>query len=348
MLVEPINPQRMSSAWLTEVLRDQGVLRVGVRVTAFQVIDAQASKTADTMIVRLWYDDSDPSLPARLFIKLTHPGLEWARREVEFYQTMAAVKRTAETPFVRCYGAWTNAAGQACLLLDDLTQTHFTPARNVLPSASHAEQAVVTLARAHAFWWEKPPLGQRPTTDILDGMSDSRSQGVRAYAEFMGSEVTPTRLNTYLRMVSNWPLSTRRQRVLAGCGLTLIHRDAHPWNFLYPFDPARPAYLIDWQSWRVSSATNDVAYFLTAYWEPGERRQAEDALRHLYFDTLTKMGVQNYTWSDFEYDYRASVIRSAVMLLGGWHADRGNDRRIQRVMSAFDDWQCETLLPATS
>lgn len=341
---EPINPRHITSAWLTEVLRDQGLLRVGGRVTAFQIVNSMLSKVATSLIVRVWYDDSSIDMPSRYFLKITHPDFAYGACEVEFYEAVNDIGWTPKSPFVHCYAAWTNAFGQACLLLDDLSQSHFTPAKNVMPSEQHTQQAIRTLAQAHAYWWERTPSGQKPNTDYLDNMGAGRLKSMQAYAEFMGSEVPTARLKTYERIVMTWPLPNRRKRAMAGSALTLIHRDAHPWNFLYAFNPAHQAYLIDWQSWRVGTATNDLAYLLAAFWEPKERRQIEQSMMQLYYETLVKSGVNNYTWDEFWEDYRASIIRSAVMLVGGWNASRGKDRRIQRVMSAFDDWECEDLL----
>jgi hypothetical protein len=339
---EPIDPHHISSAWLTEVLRDQGLLRIGGRVTSFQIVNARPSKVATCLIVRVWYDDPSIDLPTRFFLKITHPEFQHGMCEVEFYQAASEISTAAPSPFVRCYAAWTNAFGQACLLLDDLSQSHFTPAKTVMPSEQHTQQAVRTLAQAHAFWWERIPLTPRTSTDLLDNVGEGRLKSMHAYAEFMGSEVPTARYKTYERILTTWPLPNRRKRAL-----TLIHRDAHPWNFLYAFDPSQQGYLIDWQSWRIGTATNDLAYLLAAFWEPKERREIEQSMMRLYYDTLVASGVSNYTWDEFWDDYRASIIRSAVMLVGGWNANRGKDRRIQRVMSAFDDWECENLL-ATS
>ena len=341
---EPIDPRQISSAWLTEVLRDQGLLRVGGRVTAFQIGNATLSKVASSLFIRVWYDDSTLGLPSRFFLKITHPNFSHGACEVEFYQALNEQGSVAESPFVRCYAAWTNAFGQACLLLDDLSQTHFTPAKNVMPSVQHTQQAIRALAQSHAYWWERTPLGQKPNTDFLDNMGEGRLKSVQAYAEFMGSEVPSARYKTFERIVMSWPLANRRKRAVAGSALTLIHRDVHPWNFLYPFNPSQPTYLIDWQSWRFGTATNDLAYLLAAFWEPKERRQIEQSMMQLYYDTLVASGVGNYAWDDFWADYRASIIRTAVQLVGGWNVSRGKDRRIQRVMSAFDDWECEDLL----
>src|SRR5689334_6623963 len=99
---EPIDPRHITSTWLTEVLRDQGLLRVGGRVTAFQVGNAMFSKVATSLIVRVWYDDSTVDLPTRFFLKITHPGFANGECEVEFYEAVNEQTGAAKSPFVRC------------------------------------------------------------------------------------------------------------------------------------------------------------------------------------------------------------------------------------------------------
>lgn len=55
----------------------------------------------------------------------------------------------------------------------------------------------------------------------------------------------------------------RHQRLIGGQGVTLVHRDTHLLNILYPNQPQTDAVrLVDWQSWWVDTGTNDLAYMM--------------------------------------------------------------------------------------
>ena len=67
-------------------------------------------------------------------------------------------------------------------------------------------------------------------------------------------------------VASAWP-RRRRDRVIRAQGVTIVHRDPHPLNLLYPLDSAsRSVKLIDWQSWRVDTGTDDLDYLMAFHY----------------------------------------------------------------------------------
>jgi hypothetical protein len=53
------------------------------------------------------------------------------------------------------------------------------------------------------------------------------------------------------------------------------------------------AYIIDWQCWRIDTATDDLAYMIALHWFPERRRALERDLLKNYHEAL-KVGVKNY------------------------------------------------------
>lgn len=86
--------------------------------------------------------------------------------------------------------------------------------------------------------------------------------------------------------------------------LTIIHGDAHSWNFLFPRSGSGPAYLIDWQLWHVDVGARDLAFFMALHWYPNRRRELEASLIERYHEALLAYGIANYSLDDLWLDYR--------------------------------------------
>ncbi len=120
-------------------------------------------------------------------------------------------------------------------------------------------------------------------------------------------------------------------------------------QFLYPYDETgNTVRIVDWQSWRVDTGTDDLAYMMACHWYPGYRRSLERSLVKRYYERLLAGGVKNYSWEECWYDYRASVIRCLFFLLGSWTPKRPVSLwfdRLENGLLAFEDLSCAELLP---
>ena len=97
-----------------------------------------------------------------------------------------------------------------------------------------------------------------------------------------------------------------------------MNRDTHAANFLYPRYPERDRVrIVDWQSWRVDTGTDDLAYMIAAHWYPERRARLEKLLLQRYQQRLREHGIA-YSWEECWQDYKASVIRVLFSLVGGW------------------------------
>jgi hypothetical protein len=110
-------------------------------------------------------DGTSYALPRNLFLKLANPEFPHnSEHETIFYQRLIPLMQRAEWPagfpFARCLdAAWSPELKLSHLLLEDLTETHFTVDQPMPPSQAAAERLIDAYAAFHAFWWEHPSLG---------------------------------------------------------------------------------------------------------------------------------------------------------------------------------------------
>jgi hypothetical protein len=220
------------------------------------------------------------------------------------------------------------------------------------PSKRLGELVIDAYASFHAFWWEHAWLGQRVgewlTEAAIDGAIKTAQMKLADFVRTAGNELKPAQYNVLDAVVAGWP-ARRRQRVVAGMGVTLVHRDPHPLNFLYPYDSEQHTVkLIDWQSWRVDTGTDDLAYLMACHWPLAEIESVESELVQRYHQQLVEQGVKHYSWEDCQYDYRASIIRCLFFLMVAWSPTQWANRvwwdRIQHGLAAFERWRCAEVL----
>lgn len=215
-----------------------------------------------------------------------------------------------------------------------------------------AVQYTDAFAQLHAFWWEHPKLGQtfgeKQTQERIIQFLNSAQARLNDFVNFMGERLTKTQQIILQAVVSTWP-ARRKERLIQGQGITLVHRDPHPLNLLYSYevDNARVK-LIDWQSWRVDTGTDDLAYYIACHRPFEVREKIESPLIQRYHQQLLHFGVENYTWDECWYDYRASVIRCLFFLIGAWSPIQWQRgwwwAKITQGMEVFEHLNCMELL----
>lgn len=351
---------QVSPEWLTRVLRKKGVLPQG-QVTA--VAKKPSQPTLTSLIVRLEasYSDGAPtSAPARLFLKMAKPDFDAAlsstlgKTEVEFYITVADAMSDPST--VRCYDAvYAPETGKSHLLLADVTDTHFQTEWPLPPTQQHCEQVMECVAKFHAFWWEHPRLGKDigtlPTDKALKESIGDAERKVHDFIDFLGDRLSVNRRQVYEKVLAGLPrlLSHHRgARLTARKTCTLVHGDAHFWNFLYPHDADKDkVHLIDWQGWGIGIGTDDLAYMIALHWYPERRWVMERALISRYHHELLRHGVANYAWRECWFDYRVSAMMNLFIPVWQWSVKIPAAvwwSHLERAMWAFDDLGCAELL----
>ena len=346
-LDEGLTPER-----LTEAMRGAGALD-GARVAEVVVESARTTLISTIERLRLRYAGGDG--PATLIRKQPRGDIDPTLRailgrEVAFYAKVAPATPPGRLP--RCYGIAGAEGGPRSLLLEDLTDSHTIVGEWPLPpTLEQCDRIMDTYAAFHAQWWDDPRLGESIGAwwDVSGEFERHRldfSKRLPAFADRLGDRLAPERLAIYERLLEAWPRLLTRYNTHRG--LTLVHGDAHVWNAMHPRDPAQDSIrLIDWDGWRIDTATDDLAYMMALHWYPDRRRRFERRLLERYHATLVGHGVRDYPFAALLDDYRQSVAWQITTPV--WQASfRLNPAvwwgHLEHGMLAFDDWNCRPLL----
>ncbi len=320
--------------------------------------------------------------PAQLLLKLPRrwPGQNAAfhilgrAHEVYFYTHLAPSPAMASVPVVRCFDAThnprtlgatatqeaqeTQETPDAHVLVEDLSGTHWQTEPPLPPSEALCGEAVSCLARLHAAWWESGRLspGGDVASYLASQVETARALGVGnvrgaaaspipGFLDFLGDRLSPARRRVYERVFAfGSALAARQERGPR----TVLHGDPHWWNFLYPRDPSRDTTrILDWGSWRVGPATNDLAYMLALQWFPERRRRLERPLLERYHEGLAAGSVDRYSWDELWHDYRVSVLWGLTKVARCWAEGWPTELwwgHLERVLLAYEDLDCEELL----
>ena len=339
-----MEPRLPTAATLSEWLRRSGTLRSGDVAHVHIDLTHTTEISKLVFLIATYSPDAPPDLPRRLVVKspLVQPS---SYSESEFYREVAPM--LASPPLAACHAVVDDGSG--IIVLEDLRATHDHPPWPIPPSREQSEAAIDVLARVHAAYWEAPTLGKtigRPNTvESLTSMVQSIVTNLSPFMDAFGDALTAGARQVYERVFSSslkpW------LRLTDSRALTIIHGDAHTWNFLFPRSGSGAAYLIDWQLWHIDVGARDLAYFMALHWYPGRRRELELPLLRRYYEALLARGVANYTFDDLLLDYRRCVVRNLTIPIILWSRGMKPEawwHRLECALSAYNDLECEELL----
>ncbi len=312
----------VTPAWLTNVLHRHACSPHTVQhIHVTRIHDEQLHSISYQFTV-LWSPDAPDTLPTRFFLKLprhpdtdanTHPP---GAHEVAMYQFLAAHQHAL--PVIRCYDAvYDTRQRRYHLLLADLSHSHHQPTWHLAIDEVYVRQTITCLAQVHAYWWERPdechPFAVLPTANRVAQDIEQIQAALPRFFAAVGAQFTPEDRQIYAQLVTVAPRLWARR--LAPSHPTLVHGDAHYWNFLYPQnDTIQTTYILDWQQQHIDWGVSDLAYLLVLRY-PHRTRANEYQLVQHYHATLTQHGVTEYAWSACWHDYRrAAVVRRVSTL----------------------------------
>jgi Ecdysteroid kinase-like family len=347
-------PKAAQAELLTDALRRSGVLG-DARVCDVAVASSRPTLLSQITRLRLTYDSAAPDAPATVILKTGLPeraGDRWnaGRQEVAFYAQVASAMPARLVP--RCFEAHWDADTNAWrLLLEDLTDTHVIATTWPLPpTMEQCESILRARARFHAAWWDDPRLGTEVGT-WLDSEAMARqlqtfAEKFASFVDRVGDRLPRERRDLYERLLAAAPRLNARYH--SHRNLTIIHGDAHVWNSFLPRDgEGGDVRLFDWDTWRIDTGTDDLAYMMAMHWYPDHRRRAERALLDRYHATLVEHGVRGYDRGAIDDDYRLSalwlittpVFQASVSIppVIWWN-------NLERIWLAVDDLGCRDLL----
>jgi thiamine kinase-like enzyme len=355
-MVEAItNEEQITPGWLTKRLWQNGHLTRG----EVSKLSLNYFKTIFSHIYRLeptYSTDAVPALPSKLLLKIPFPdndtSLKMGKDEVAVYQ--AITRAMSNPPTVRCFDAvYLPESRGSYLLLEDLSDTHYHSETPLPPSERHYELCVEALAHFHAFWWEHPDLGTK-IGELFDAISlheliAQLKDALSGFIDFLGDRLSPLRRRAYENAIA-FVARFWGHRLTSVKRNTLIHGDAHHWNFLHPKETKRGrALLIDLAtSNRIRPPTNDLAYMMALQWFPERRAIMERSLLRHYHAALLSRGVKDYSWEDCWLDYRYSVITQLFTPVLQWAGKQIPTivwwLNFERISEAYKDLGCDELV----
>jgi hypothetical protein len=336
----------LTAETLTHWLHDAGTLPRGA-VTDMRIeLDIEAPISRLIFLTAAYSAEAPADLPRSLVVKSPHIRPSNGNSEGQFYRQLAPA--IGIPPLVRCLAAIEDT-DTGTLVLEDLRATHDHPPWPLPPSRHDCEIALDALARVHAQWWEAPTLGHgvgKPhSTESLTTMVQDIAAHLPAFSDALGDAFTVEGRNVYERVFSSslkpW-LRLTDQR-----SLTIIHGDAHTWNFLFPRSGEGPAFLIDWQLWHVDVGARDLAYLMALHWYPGRRREFERPLVRHYHEGLLAQGCEDYSFDELWLDYRRCAVRNLTIPMLYWRRGmkpEGWWPRLECALAAYRDLECDELL----
>ena len=310
----------LTTTWLTDVLRDKGVLDCG-HVTDVTEASTNHQASLNYFLNVSYSADAPVSAPKTLFLKLSRPErLPLTASEVEYYTKIVAQTPLKITPI--CYSAeYDSEKGAYHILLEDVSATHTGLSLSYPPVTAHALAMAKTLARLHAYWWEKPTLNtvsDLPTEAVIQRYLDACLPGLLPMFDFLGDRITDQQKHLITTLTEQYPrwMLARTQRTPSY--LTLIHGDCHNANWLLPKTDGDP-YLVDRQpfDWSLTCwlGASDLSYMMVHWWYPKYRERVEESVLRTYHAELLAQGVSDYSWQQLRDDYRLCAIQSLYVPL---------------------------------
>ena len=345
-------PNAADAEHLTGTLRRCGVLGDG-RVRDVVVESSRPTLLSRIIRLRLTYEGAVDA-PSSLILKTGLPDRagslsEGGRREVEFYNQIAAAMPARVVP--RCFeAAWDLDTKAWHLLLEDLANSHVIATTWPLPpTMEQCERILHALACLHAAWWDDPRLGVSVgawlDADAMNQQLKNLADRVKSFIDRLGDRLSRDRRDLYERFLDAAPRLVARYH--SHRNVSIVHGDAHVWNFFLPRDGGEDVRLFDWDAWRIGVASGDLAYMMATHWYPERRRRMERPLLDHYHAVLVANGVQGYDRRALDDDYRLSTLwqimtpvwQSAIDLppVIWWS-------HLERIMLAVDDLGCRDLL----
>ncbi|MCP3474285.1 ecdysteroid 22-kinase family protein [Bradyrhizobium sp. CCGUVB1N3] len=347
-------PAVTDATYLTGALRKAGALDRGA-VREVKVLSSRDTILSHITRLGLRYVGESNGAPQSLILKTAHAEFgknvpNAGRQEVAFYTKLAPSMPAQLVP--RCFdGNFDEESFAWHLLLEDLTDSHeIATAWPLPPSRDHATAIVTSLARMHAVWWDHGRLGETVgtwmSTDDTARLMETFAGHYDRFADLLGDRLSEERRLLYRRFIEQ---SGRLfQRYHSRRNVTIVHGDAHTWNFLLPraavTDTVR---IFDFDQWRISAPTSDLAYMMALQWYPETRQVLERPLLDTYYDTLIAHGVADYSRDALHRDYRLSVLWQITSAVWQWSVNIPPViwwNNLQRVLMAVDDLGCEEFL----
>jgi len=313
----PASLSELSPAWLTEALRESGILPNGT-VSSVSLTPITKWNVASVSRIELGYDSSTPPhAPASMFAKLRaepDPLADVFPGEVAFYRSC----RQAGLPVPDCYVAINDDhAGRSLLLLEDLSESHEVLFWPEIPPLQRVHLALGSLACVHAHYWLEHPSSVRLEADKLNAQIPRIEAELEPHiGEFLAAMSTQGKAGELRLFERLYPQlrTIKLQRAMRWCPLTRVHGDPHFWNILFPRNPESPdCRLFDWEDWRYDNAGSDVALVVHIFTGDSFDAEVRDSLLQHHHTALSTALGSVLDWQNYLDDIRYGHLQNLVV-----------------------------------
>lgn len=300
---------------LSEILHDAGIIPHGALKSYKKRTDRSTHfARGNVEFIELELSPgSDPANHSSLVVKTGK-----SKKEADFYSYIAP--SLPRPPLIKCYFCeYDEVKDSSFILLEDLSAICQQTQWPIPPSQARCEAAIDALALIHAAWWDKGGKlsslhGNLPMERTWSGRYMQAMESLPNFIESLGDRISDER-----RQIIQQALPTISRSFNRDANTTLIHGDAHFWNFMFPMDPsAQKAWIIDWNMWDIGRGTDDLAYMMGLHWYPERRSRLEEPLLRRYHAQLMAHGISDYKWDTLWNDYRLSCVRNLLIPVWQW------------------------------
>ena len=314
----PVEPDQLTAEWLTDQLRQAGVLgsQTAVRDFVTKSIGEGVGLLGLVVRVELTYEGPEPG-PATVVIKFAHPvaanraiamNTRMYEREVTFFRLIAP---HVNVPMPKCYAAEVDTeTGRAIVVLEDI-RGYRAGDQVEGCDAEDAKDIIDAFVPLHVTFWGDTDrdilaTAMRIDGEYIDGFSPAPEGTWRRCLEMFDHCMTD-----YVRDGLERYIGSIRElhRVMGARTKTLVHGDVRLDNVMFGDEEGHHSIvLVDWQAIMVSNPLQDLAYLVSQNVRTEERRAHEDELLHHYHNRLLEQGVQDYSFEQCVEDYDVAVL----------------------------------------
>ncbi len=312
-------PQGLTSAWLTEVLRERGLPeQAEITGVAQEQLGDGTGMMSEIARLRLTIEGDAPGFPRTLVAKFpsrnpvnreSAMGYRVYEREVRYFQELDA-RTDARSPQIYFVD---READNFLILMADMGD-YAVGDQAIGATLAQTELMVDALARLHGGFW-----GEVDALDWVPGIAGSyHADTMVALCELGWQNMTerfPDQLPTTIARqgAAFSAVLPELQAHMAQAPVTLLHGDFRMENVLFGTraDHA-PVVIIDWQGPLLGKGMVDVALMLAQSTQSDVRSAHERALIARYVRELGALGVQGYDDAQAWQDYRQAVLYNWV------------------------------------
>ena len=104
---------------------------------------------------------------------------------------------------------------------------------------------------------------------------------------------------------------------------TLVHGDFWPGNIMISTKDPDQIQIIDWEMVGLGSGPQDLGQYVLSNMEPSERRACEHDILREYYNELTRLGVENWSWEECWKEYRLGGLERWIWFLVYFNGQEG-------------------------